>query len=438
LVQYRACAGNDIILSSMSDTCRPGWIARADARTTSSEHKHLRMDLAPLPSLLLAVLVLLIGSLTNRRVALLAKYNIPDPITGGLLFAVIASITALTGFRLEIDQTLKPLLLLMFFAGVGMCADLRLLKRGGKALVLFLLVLFPYILVQNVVGIGSARLLDLHPLFGMVGGSITLVGGHGTGAAYAVRFAESNNLQSVMELSMTVATMGLIVGGVLGGPVAQYLIHRYEIRTGGTALADTPARHAETPPPMTSIAVMGALGGIFAAVIAGDWLGQRFATAAITLPSFLWCMIIGIAIRNLAPFAGIGCDDRAADLIAGVSLGLFLVLTMMALDLLEVARSAGPFILILAVQVVAIVAYAVFVCFRFMGRNYEAAVTSAAFIGFNMGSTATAMANMQSLTARYGTAPTSYLIVPLAGAFFIDLMNALLLALLLALPFVGG
>jgi ESS family glutamate:Na+ symporter len=396
------------------------------------------MDLAPLPSLFIAVLVLLLGTLTNRRVALLAKYNIPDPITGGLLFAVAASVAATAGFRLGIDQTLKPVLLLVFFAGVGMCADLRLLKLGGKALALFLLVLFPYILVQNAVGIAGARLLDLHPIFGMVGGSITLVGGHGTGAAYAERFAQVNNLQSVMELSMTVATMGLIVGGILGGPVAQYLINRYKVRTGGTAAANALAVQEEVPLPVTSVAVMGALAGIFAAVIAGGWLGQRFSGAAITLPSFLWCMLVGIAIRNLVPFAGIRCDDRAADLIAGVSLGLFLVMTMMALDLVEVARSAGPFIAILAAQVVFIVAYVVYVCFRFMGRNYEAAVTSAAFIGFNMGSTATAMANMQSLTAKYGPAPTSYLIVPLAGAFFIDVMNAFVLTLLLALPFMGG
>jgi ESS family glutamate:Na+ symporter len=396
------------------------------------------MNLAPLPSLLLAVLVLLIGTLTNRRVSILARYNIPDPITGGLLFAIIASIVAAAGFRPGIDQTLKPALLLMFFAGVGMCADLRLLKLGGKALTVFLLVLFPYILVQNMVGIGSARLLDLHPIFGMIGGSITLVGGHGTGAAYAERFAEVNNLQSVMELSMTVATMGLIVGGILGGPVAQYLINRNRLRPGNAVPAITSAAQQETPTPMTGIAVMGALAGILTAVIAGDWLGQQFSGAAITLPSFLWCMMVGIAIRNLIPFAGIRCDDRAADLIAGITLSLFLVMTMMALDLVEVARSAGPFLLILAAQVVCIIVYAVYVCFPFMGKDYEAAVTSAAFIGFNMGSTATAMANMQSLAARYGPAPTSYLIVPLAGAFFIDVMNAFLLTLLLALPFVGG
>src|SRR5689334_23112083 len=144
------------------------------------------MSLNPLGSLLAAVLVLLVGTLLNRRVGFLAKYNIPDPITGSLLYAAIASIAlAATGFAAAIDQTIKPVLLLMFFAGVGMCADLRMLGKGGKALALFLLILFPYVVLQNVIGVISARALDLHPIFGLVGGSITLVGGHGTGAAYA-------------------------------------------------------------------------------------------------------------------------------------------------------------------------------------------------------------------------------------------------------------
>src|SRR5690606_24526258 len=160
---------------------------------------------------------------------------------------------------------------------------------------------------------------------------------------------------------------------------------------------------------------------------AGQWLADRFSDGAITIPGFLWCMLIGISIRNLMPFVGIRFDDRAADLIANVSLSLFLVMTMMTLDLVEVAMSAGPFLLIILAQIVVIFLYVVFVCFRFMGRDYEAAVTSAAFIGFNMGSTATAMANMQAVTSRHGPAPTGYLIAPLAGAFFVDIINAFIL-----------
>jgi ESS family glutamate:Na+ symporter len=294
----------------------------------------------------------------------------------------------------------------------------------------------PYIVVQNAVGVAMAKALDLHPIFGLVSGSITLVGGHGTGAAYAERFAEVNNLQSVMDLSMTVATLGLIVGGILAGPVAQYLISRYRLRSEAKEAASDGAQ--EVAAPIATVGAIGALAGIFAAAVVSRWLAAQFSGGAITIPAFLWCMMTGIAIRNLSPVIGLRFDDRATELIANVCLSLFLVMTMMALNLVEVALSAGPFLAIIAMQVVFIVLYVVFVCFRFMGRDYEAAVTSAAFIGFNMGSTATAMANMQAITAKHGPAPTSYLIAPLAGAFFVDLMNAFVLTLLLALPFMGG
>jgi ESS family glutamate:Na+ symporter len=395
------------------------------------------MTLDPLSSLLAAVVVLLIGTLINRRVAFLSMYNIPDPITGGLLFAAVASMVWLVAsFKAGIDQTIKPVLLLMFFAGVGLCADLRTLSRGGKALAIFLLVLFPYILLQNFVGITMAKALDLHPIFGLVAGTITLVGGHGTGAAYAGRFAEVNNLQIVMELSMTMATIGLIIGGIIAGPVAQYVIERYKLRSNATKSKD--AGVGTAAPPITSVGVIAALAGIFTSLVAGQWLASKFSGGALTLPAFLWCMMVGVAIRNLVPFAGVCPDDRAPDLIASVCLSLFLVMTMMALDLIEVALSAGPFLIIIVMQTVVIALYAIYVCFRLMGKDYEAAVASAAFIGFSMGSTATAMANMQAITSKYGPAPQSYLIVPLAGAFFIDLMNAFLLTLLLALPFMGG
>lgn len=396
------------------------------------------MSFDPLVSLLAAIGMLLIGTLVNRKVPILARYNIPDPVTGGLLFAIVASIALATAdVEVTFAQPIKPLFLLMFFSGIGLCADLRMLKRGGKALLMFLVLLLPFIALQNVVGVGLAKLLDLHPIFGLVAGSITLVGGHGTGAAYADRFAEINNLQMVMDLTMTVATIGLVVGGIIGGPIAQFLIKRHKLRSSAEAATET-HEYKEAPAEISTVSAVGALAGIFTAVILGQWLASQFSGQSITIPAFLWCMLIGIAIRNLLPFAGVRFDDRAAELIANVSLSLFLVMTMMTLNLVDVALSAGPFLIIILAQVVLVFFYVVFVCFRFMGRDYEAAVTSAAFIGFNMGSTATAMANMQAITARHGPAPTSYLIAPLAGAFFVDIMNAFILTAMLALPFLGG
>src|SRR5262245_28770757 len=175
-----------------------GLIQKPPSRRQSfSLARAMNVNLDPLASVFAALVVLLIGTLVNRRISFLSRYNIPDPITGGLLFAVVASIIwAAAGFKAQIDQTIKPVLLLMFFAGVGMCADLRMLRHGGKALVVFLIILFPYILVQDLVGVACAYLLDLHPIFGLVAGSITLVGGHGTGAADAEGLAEGQNWEA--------------------------------------------------------------------------------------------------------------------------------------------------------------------------------------------------------------------------------------------------
>ena len=181
--------------------------------------------LSTVPSLLAACLVLVVGALLTRNVGVLARYNIPEPIVGGLLFAVLVALLGLaTGIRVSLDITVRPFLLLVFFASIGLTADMRLLARGGARLLRFLLVLLPFLFAQDALGVAAAYGLGLHPLVGLLGGTITLVGGHGTGAAYAQRFAEVNNIQGVMELTMTSATLGLVLGGVLGGPVAQRLL----------------------------------------------------------------------------------------------------------------------------------------------------------------------------------------------------------------------
>jgi ESS family glutamate:Na+ symporter len=285
--------------------------------------------------------------------------------------------------------------------------------------------------------------MGMHPLMGLVGGTITLIGGHGTGAAYAQRFAEVNNIQSVMELTMTAATLGLVLGGIIGGPVAEWLVRRHKL-AGGKAAAQTaapgdePAVSEPGEPAINVTAFVGALAAGIVALLAGQALGELFEGGIITLPSFLWCLIVGLIIRNGGQLIGLRLHNGAADLIGSVSLSLFLAWTMMALDLVSVVQTAGPLLIVLAFQALLIAAWAVFVCFRLVGRDYEAAVMSAAFIGFAMGATATAIANMSAITARHGPAPQARIIVPIVGAFLIDLMNAIVLTVFLSLPFMGG
>ncbi|BAU75602.1 sodium/glutamate symporter [Metapseudomonas furukawaii] len=397
------------------------------------------MTLQPLETLLLATLALLLGRLVNRLVPLLSRYNIPDPITGGLLVSIgLALAGALGDLHLEFDNTAKPVLLLAFFSAVGLSADLAMLRHGGKRLLLFVIVLAPFLVLQNLLGILIAKGMDMHPLMGLVGGTITLVGGHGTGAAYADRFAEVHNLQSIMELSMTSATLGLVAGGIIGGPVAQWLIRRHRLEAGvqrGTAQSEGGATQAE---PVGSANFLTVLSATLAALVIGQVLAGLFSDSPITLPSFLWCLLMGVAIRNLLPLARVRLNDGAIDLLASVTLSLFLVITMMALNLAHVATVAGPLLLILVAQSILAMVYAAMVVFRFTGRDYESVVLSAAFCGFSTGATATAIANMQAIARKYGPAPEAFIVAPLVGAFLIDLLNALVLTGFLSLPGMGG
>jgi ESS family glutamate:Na+ symporter len=394
---------------------------------------------SPVETLLIAALVLLLGHFLNKVVAPLARYNIPEPITGGLLVAVaLAIVEQIWGFSTVFDSTLKPILMLAFFAAVGLSADLSMLGKGGKRLLIFVLILIPFLLLQNALGLLLALGLDMHPLMGLVGGSITLTGGHGTGAAYAQAFSEVHNIQSVMELSMTAATMGLVLGGLVGGPLAQWLIKRHQL-TGGVHEPDAPVNdHDTTHDPIAGYSFLPVLSATLAAVLGGQALAGLFAESGVTVPSFLWCMLLGVLIRNLGRPVGLQLNIKAIDFISTVSLSLFLAITMMALSLVSVASMAGSLLIILLAQTLLVLVFGALLTFRAVGRDYEAAVMSAAFCGFAMGATATAIANMQAIAQRYGPAPQAFIVVPLVGAFLIDILNALVLTGYISLSWVGG
>ena len=397
------------------------------------------MTLQPVETLLAAAMVLLLGHLLNRFIAPLARYNIPEPISGGLLVAVILAVLEKAGgLNVGFDSTLKPILMLSFFAAVGLSADLSLLGKGGKRLLMFVLILIPFLFLQNTLGLMTALGLDLHPLMGLVGGSITLVGGHGTGAAYAQTFAEQHNIQSIMELSMTSATIGLVLGGITGGPLAQWLIKRHQL-SAGEIPADVPSdSHDTTHNPIATYSFLPVLAATLVAVLGGQFLSSLFANSGVTVPSFLWCMLLGVLIRNLGRPLGLQLNLKAIDFMSSISLSLFLAITMMALSLISVASMAGPILVILLLQASLVLLFGALLTFRALGRDYEAAVMSAAFCGFAMGATATAIANMQAITQRYGPAPQAFIVVPLVGAFLIDIVNAVILTAFISLSWVGG
>ena len=305
--------------------------------------------------------------------------------------------------------------------------------RGGARLIRFVIALVPFLLAQDALGVLMARLLGLHPFLGLIAGSITLVGGHGTGAAYAEKFGAASGITGVLALTMTSATLGLVLGGIIGGPVAERLIRKFRLAPQTPLATEGGVITGPTEAPVTTVPVIAALTVALIAVLIGQWLGALLADAPVTVPDFMLCLLAGLLLRNGGARFGLRLSASATDLIGSVSLSLFLAWTMMALNLADVFTLAGPLLIILLAQLILVALWASLVTFRVVGRDYESAVMSAAFCGFAMGATATAIANMQALSRRHGPAPQAFLIVPIVGAFFIDILNAVVLTLFLSL-----
>ena len=390
-------------------------------------------------TLALAALVLAVGRGLLAAVPVLQRHSIPAAVVGGLVAAAIAGALHVAGTDLAFARGLQPGMMLAFFATVGLGADLRMLARGGSRLARFAIAVLLMLVAQNAVGVLAARLLGVDPAIGLLAGSITMAGGHGTGAAWGAKFAASFGIQAAPAIAIAAATFGLVAGGLVGGPVARRLVERLAAQgrpLGASAAAAHPRDGAHAGGPMTADRLTVTILLIAACMVAGEWFGARMADAPVTLPPFVWTLLCGVVLRNLLAAARVHeVDDRALELAGQVSLGLFLAIALMRLRLWEVAALAGPVLVIVALQVLVVAALATFVTFRLVGGDYEAAVLAGGQCGFGLGATPTAMANMQALTERFGHAPSAFVVVPIMGAFLIDLMNALVIgAFATALP----
>lgn len=392
-----------------------------------------------------AAVVLLVGHLLRKAVPPLARYNLPIPVVGGLLYAVIALMAKRQGMTLlSFDETLRVPLMIAFFTTIGFGASVGLLKRGGpQVLILFGLVAL-VIALQNVLGAALAVATGQPPLFGVLCGSVTLAGGPGTAAAFAESF-EKTGIEGAAEIGITAATAGIVIGGVLGGPLGTFLVERLRRRPGSPSSDDAnmsephtaagvvesklplPAAQAPMGEDAGAYVLLKSVGVILIAMWAGHWLGV-VASTGVTLPAYIGAMLVAALIRNLDDATGfVGLSQRTLDQVGEVSLAFFLAMTLMALDLSRLAAVAGPLLVIVAFQTLLVAAVCLWPVFPWMGRDYDAAVMSGGFYGFMMGTTANAMANMDALARRYGPAPRAFLVVPLVGAFFLDFANALLI-----------
>lgn len=388
-----------------------------------------------------AILVLLAGRALIARVSLLQTYSFPEPVVGGLAVAVLLTLARLGGdLELQFDTRAQTPLLLVFFSTIGLGADLRTLARGGRKLLILFAAVILALLLQNALGIGLAQALDLHPLMGILGGSATLSGGHGTGAAYGKLFGEVNNLQGAVEVAMACATFGLVLGGMLGGPVAQWLIRRHRLLPSAGAAGDQGPGSLATDErrPLSPESLLESVLLLITCLGLGTLLAEHVTLPGLTLPTFVWCLLTGILLRNAL---GVGdryrVDGPTVELIGTVCLSLFLAMALMTLRLWELVSLALPILVILSLQALLVVTLAINLTFRIMGRDYDAAVIAAGQCGFQLGATPTAIANMQAITSRYGPSPLAFLLVPVIGAFLIDLTNALVIQGYLALPWFG-
>jgi len=400
----------------------------------------LTIELDLIHTILVSMVVLFVGRALVAHVGVLSRFSIPAPVVGGGLVAILLAFgDGLAGLKLSFNLALKDSLLLMFFTTIGLAADARMLAKGGMKLVVFLAISAVLIVVQNAIGIGTALAHDPHPVVGLLSGSITLVGGHGTGAAYAGRLGETLNLQGAMELAMACATAGLVMGAILGGPITEYLIKRHNLSgpKEDPGAEDAVTGKAEEDE-VSSRTLINTLFIVLACLAGGRFLVKLVEHTGFILPDFVFCLLLGVVIRNLSAFTNLfRMSDRTIECVGDVALSLFLVMALMTMKLLDLANLAGPLLVILAAQAVVMVLFTVFITYRVMGRNYDAAVISGGQVGFGLSSTACALAIMKAVTLRHGASPLAFLIVPMVGAFFIDILNALVIQGSLALPVFG-
>ncbi|SDR93451.1 glutamate:Na+ symporter, ESS family [Pseudomonas sp. Z003-0.4C(8344-21)] len=389
-------------------------------------------------TLVAASLVLLLGRGLVARAGFLRSYNIPEPVAGGLVVAVLLLILRTFDIEVRFDTSLQTPLMLAFFATIGLSADLASLRKGGRVVGIFLLAVIGLLVVQNAMGIGLATLLGLDPLMGLLTGSITLAGGHGTGAAWGTVFSEKYGLASASELALASATFGLVLGGLIGGPVARLLVKRVQVPGGNQEQAPRLPKGFEQPNKERSItpfSFVETLALIAISLLAGNLLNGLLQGSAFELPAFVCVLFVGVLLRNgLAALGLYQVFEREVSVLGNVSLSLFLAIALMSLKLWDLAALALPIFIILAMQALVMALFAIFVTFRVMGSNYDAAVLAAGHCGFGLGATPTAIANMQAVTQRYGPSQIAFLVVPMVGAFFIDIINVIVIKLYLALP----
>ncbi|WP_318614876.1 sodium/glutamate symporter [Sporosarcina sp. YIM B06819] len=381
----------------------------------------MTLELNQITTIFLSIALLTLGMILVKKVGVLQKFCIPAPVVGGLLFALFATLFKSLGWlEITLDTSLQSLFMLTFFTTIGLGASFKLIKLGGKLLVIYWLACGFLALAQNAIGVSMAYLFDLHPLIGMMAGAVSMEGGHGAATAFG-QTLEDLGIQSALSIGIAAATFGLVAGGLVGGPTVKYLITKHNLKP--SEKDDEVGGHFEEKEKaiQTDSFFMQILLITFCMAI-GTYLGELFSTATgFVLPGYVGAMFVAVLARNIVDRMNPDLIDmKGISLIGDVSLGIFLSMALMSIKLWEVAGLALPLLVIVFIQVVFIVLFSIFVLFRLLGKDYDAAIMVAGFTGHGLGATPNAMANMAAVTERFGPSRKAFLIVPIVGAFLID------------------
>lgn len=406
----------------------------------------MNIHLSGLVLLVFSIIVLYIGNFITKKLSWLEKYNIPASVSVGLLFAALFNLPVFADqLKVTFNLEIRNLFLLIFFASVGVSSRVNQLLKGGKTFVILLGVMFVFIICQNLIGVLGAFFFSLPLVNGLFVGSITFAGGHGTAITWSQHLADMG-IHGVEEFGLIAATIGLILGGLVGGPVSYNLIKRHSLVKEQKHLFDssTDPTDFNTPPSMSkfimvdSSCIMRVILEIALTIVLGTSINKFLHQHGIIIPDFLVVLIIGIIISNITEIFNVRADEGVLNIFGEISLDLFVVMTLFTLKFNNLSHVALPLLIISFLQVVFIVLFAHYVFFRFAGKDYDAAVMVAGFIGSGLGATPVGMANVEAVIHRFGVSQKALLLIPLLGSFCTDIMNAIILRTFLELPFLHG
>jgi ESS family glutamate:Na+ symporter len=389
---------------------------------------YMKIQLDMYQTLAAAVLVLMLGAYLKSKIHFLEQFCIPAPVVGGLLFAIFTCICYVTGIaEFSFDDILREVCMVFFFTSVGFQANLKVLKSGGKSLVIFLGLVILLIISQNLVAVGMSKVLGLSPLIGMCTGSIPMVGGHGTAGAFGP-VLEDFNIEGATTICTAAATFGLICGSLIGGPLGKRLIEKRNLLETAIPEDDSLLVEEEEKHERHTNMYAAAVFQLILAIGLGTIFSYFLTKTGMTFPIYIGAMIAAALFRNIGEYTGkFTIHMGEINDLGGISLSLFLGIAMITLKLWQLADLALPLFILLAVQVLLIALFTYFLEFNIMGRDYDAAVLVAGTCGFGMGATPNAMANMQAICEKYTTSVKAYLLIPLVGSLFADFINSLVI-----------